>query len=149
MVIAESQKTDLSDVDVKMLYAANNGAEFYGNMNGTTHRFDFFTVEVGYGTSPLIRSGEPKELTVTIRNNYRAQANISAHWHLPAGWQVLPGADGVIQSLPTWLGGPTPVKFTLQAEKVDRAMNRAVLELTIEGRPTVMLVPVTLMNGNV
>jgi hypothetical protein len=87
-------------------------------------------------------------LTVTIHNNYRAQANISAHWYLPAGWQVLPGADGVVQSLPTWLGSPYAVKFKLVAPQVDRAMNRAVLELTIEGRPTVMLVPVTLMNGN-
>ena len=149
VVIADGQKTDLSDLDVKKLYAANHGAEFFGNMNGTTHRFDFFTVEVDYGTSPLIRSGETKELTVTIRNNYRAQANLSAHWYLPAGWQVLPGADGVIQSLPTWLGAPSPVKFSLLADTVDRAMSRAVLELTIEGRPTVMLVPITLMNGNV
>ncbi len=27
-------------------------------------------------------------------------------------------------------------------------MNRAVLEITIEGRPTVMLVPIQLLNGN-
>jgi hypothetical protein len=27
-------------------------------------------------------------------------------------------------------------------------MNRAVLEITMEGRPTVMLVPVTLLNGS-
>jgi ADP-ribosylglycohydrolase len=148
VVIDESRQTDLSDLNEKKLQAADQGAEFFANMNGTTHRFDFFRVEVGYGDAPLIRSGEPKALTVTIHNTYRAQANISVCWYLPAGWQVLPATDGVIQSLPVWLGDPVPVNFTLLAETVDRAMNRAVLELTIEGRPTVMLVPITLLNGN-
>ncbi|MFH0921470.1 MAG: hypothetical protein V1913_14055 [Fibrobacterota bacterium] len=97
----------------------------------------------------LIRNGEPKELGITIRNKYCAQANLSLHWYLPSGWQVREGADGTAQSLPLWLGKPTTLKYTLVAEKVERTLNRAVLEITIEGRPTVMLAPVTLMNGNV
>jgi hypothetical protein len=34
------------------------------------------------------------------------------------------------------------------APKLTRTCNRAALEITIEGRPTVMLVPVMLLNGN-
>jgi hypothetical protein len=40
------------------------------------------------------------------------------------------------------------VEFSLEAEKVESFTNRLVVELTIDGRPTVMLVPVTLLNGN-
>jgi hypothetical protein len=43
---------------------------------------------------------------------------------------------------------PLNLDFTFKAPKFERSMNRAVLEITIEGRPTVMLVPVQLLNGN-
>ena len=36
----------------------------------------------------------------------------------------------------------------VRCDRVARSMTRAVVELTAEGRPTVMLVPVTLQNGN-
>lgn len=149
MVISDQKSTDLGDLDEQKLFSKNSGADLYGAVNGNAFRFDFFTVEVDYGNAPLIRNNEPKELGITIRNNYRAQANFTLHWYLPAGWQVREGADATAQSLPVWQGKPTTLKYTLLAEKVERTMNRAVLEMTIEGRPTVMLVPVTLMNGNV
>ena len=47
------------------------------------------------------------------------------------------------------IGKPLVVQFSLQTESVERSMNRAVLEITIEGRPTIMLVPITLLNGNI
>jgi ADP-ribosylglycohydrolase len=149
MVISGQKATDLKDLDEGKLFSANSGAELYSAVNGNAFRFDFFTVEVDYGNAPLIRNGEPKELGITIRNKDRAQANFTLHWYLPAGWQVREGTEGTAQSLPAWLGKPTVLKYTLVAEKVERTLNRAVLEMTIEGRPTVMLVPVTLMNGNV
>ncbi|MFZ4396396.1 MAG: hypothetical protein ACOYOU_12305 [Kiritimatiellia bacterium] len=39
--------------------------------------------------------------------------------------------------------------ITITAERLSKATNRAVLEITTAGRPTVMLVPVTLLNGNI
>ncbi|MFH1022285.1 MAG: ADP-ribosylglycohydrolase family protein [Planctomycetota bacterium] len=148
MSIAVDKATDLGDLDVGNLYSRDGGAEFYTSLNGPRFQFDFFTVEVDYGDAPFVRSNEPKKIRLTVRNTYLAQANISVHWYMPEGWQVLPGADGVVQSLPRWLGEPVTVEFTVQAEKVTRTMNRCVVEMTIEGRPTVMLVPITLMNGN-
>ena len=46
-----------------------------------------------------------------------------------------------------YLGGPIRVEYELKCDRLTRAVNRAVLELTIEGRPTVMLVPLVLVSG--
>lgn len=147
MQIAVDKPTDLSGVDVRRRYGKDSGAELYASMQGPRFVFDFFTVETDYGEKPLIRGGEPKAIRVTIRNNYRVQANLSLHWYLPEGWLVQPGADSVVQSLPPGQGKAVTVEFTLQTDRVTRAMNRCVLEITAEGRPTVMLIPITLMNG--
>lgn len=141
--------TDLAGLAADGLKAPDGGAWLYTGINGNVFPFDSFTVEVGYGAGPTIRSGEPKALAVTIRNTYKVQANISLHWYLPEGWRVAPSADGVVASLPPRFGPPPCLEFTLTAERVTRALSRCVLELTIEGRPTVMLVPITLMNGDV
>jgi len=47
------------------------------------------------------------------------------------------------------LGDPVVLEYELTCDQVTRTMNRAVFEITSEGRPTVMLVPITLLNGNV
>jgi ADP-ribosylglycohydrolase len=148
MAIAADLPTDLSDVDPAKLRSPDQGAALLGSLGGPTYRFDFFTVEVDYGAGPFIRDNAPATVTVKIRNTYKVQANVSLQWYLPPNWTVSPSATGYVMSLPTWTYNPVSVPFVLQTPRVERAMNRAVLELTIEGRPTVMLVPITLQNGN-
>jgi hypothetical protein len=149
MFLQPDKPTDIAGLSAEKLHHPNHGANIYRTMNATRFRFDFFAVEVDYGEGPYIRNNEPKTVTVAIRNEYRIQANLSLHWYLPKGWQITPAPDAALMSLPSPLGKPLTLQFALQAESVERAMNRAVLELTIEGRPTVMLVPITLLNGNV
>jgi hypothetical protein len=118
-------------------------------MSGPRFDFDFFSVHVDYGVEgPVIRDSQPKTLRITIRNRYKIQANLTLHWYLPEGWRVSPGADGYTLILPPGMSGPVVFDCGVTAERVVHATNRAVLEITIAGRPTVMLVPVTLLNGN-
>jgi len=146
--MCSSEATDLASLDPDTLKAKDEGRSVWNRMHAPVFKFDFFTVEVNYGAEPVIRDGEPKALKFTIRNSYRVQANLSLHWYLPEGWKVIPAPDGYAMSFPTHIGGPLEMKYEFLAERVTRATNRAVLEITIEGRPTVMLVPVTLLNGN-
>ena len=139
-----------NETRAESLKATDEGRSIWGGVNGPRYDFDFFSVHVDYGSDgPVIRNGQPKMVTVTIQNRYKAQGNLSLHWYLPeAGWQVSPSADGYALCLP-WPSEKT-LKFDYQftAEHVTRSTNRAVLEITIEGRPTAMLVPLTLINGN-
>ena len=126
----------------------DNG-ELYRGLTGNTFRFPFLTVDVDYGDDPGLRNGEPKTLRITLREPYKVQSNVSLHWYLPAELTIQPADTCLVQCLPAVLGPPVTVEFTLLANQVYRAITRAVLELTVEGRPTVMTVPITLLNGNV
>lgn len=115
---------------------------------GPVYSFDFFDVVVDYGEGPLVKDGRPKTVTLEIRNRYKVQATINVRWYLPEGWEITPAREGVVFSLPQHLGGPVRTAFCLSSERVPQNVNRLVVELTIDGRPTVMLVPIVLMNGN-
>lgn len=142
--------TDLSDVDPASLMADDFGRDIWGGMSGPRFDFDFFSVHVDYGPGgPLISDEQMKTLRVTIRNRYKIAANLTLHWYVPEGWRVATGADGYVLSLPAVISGPVVLEYGLTAGRISQSMNRAVLEITIAGRPTVMLVPVTLLNGNV
>jgi len=149
VAIVEGAATDVSGDEAASLAASDGGESLRASMTAPVFHFDFFSVEVDYGDSPTIRDGEPKTVALTLRNTYKVQANVSLHWYLPAGWRVSPAGDGVVMSLPAHLGEAVALEFTLHAERVEKAMNRCVVELTVEGRPAVMLVPITLLNGNV
>jgi ADP-ribosylglycohydrolase len=127
----------------------DQGRSIWSGANGPRFDFDFFSVRLDYDEAgPVIRDGEPTTVNVVITNTYKTQGNLSLHWYLPEGWKALPSADGFVLSLPGLIGGTISVPFTFTAERVARATNRAVLEITAEGRPTAMLVPLTLLNGN-
>ena len=147
--LCSPEPTDLADVDPNACMAGDQGRAIWGGMNGPRFDFDFFTVHVNYGENgAVIRNGRPKALTVTIANRYKIQANLSLHWYLPESWQVSPAADGYAMSFPGHMAPPLELEYAFIAEHLTRATNRAALEITIEGRPTVMLVPITLLNGN-
>ena len=141
--------TDVAGINPDAFKAVDQGRAIWGGANGPRFDFDFFSVHVDYGEEgAVIRDGVPKTLHVTIDNNYKIQANLTLHWYLPDGWQVSPAADGYALSLPPRYQAPLRLQYELTAECITRATSRAALEISIEGRPTVMLVPITLLNGN-
>jgi ADP-ribosylglycohydrolase len=142
--------TDLAGVTSAQFKATDDGRSVWGGHNGTRHDFDFFSVYVDYGPEgPLVRDNQPRKLVVTIANRYLVQGNLNLHWYLPEGWQVDPSADGYAFCMPRESDfGEARLEFTLTVPRLTRTTNRAALEITLEGRSTVMLVPVTLVNGN-
>lgn len=128
------------------LRAHDNDASLYEFMNGPRFDFDFFTIYTDYDDGPTIRQGEGKKVKVSIRNRYKTPANLSLHWYVPEGWRVTPAADGWALCQATFIEASLDFEFTLHADRFTSPVNRATLEVTAEGRPTVMLVPVTLLS---
>ncbi len=122
----------------------------YANLNASVHRFPFYEVAVDYGPDPLVKDGVPREVKLRIRNLYKTQDNLRLHWYLPEGWQVSPSADAVLFAPTGWLeqGSTVEAAFQLSTARMQGDVTRFAVELTIPGRPTVMLVPVMLVNGN-
>ena len=145
--LCSDEPTDLAGVKAEALKAGDAGSSIWSGKNGPQFDFDCFTVAVDHGSDgPVIRDGQPQPLRVTIRNQYKTQANLTLRWYLPDGARVLPATEGYVLSL---TGSTVALDYQIVADRVTRSTTRAVLEITIEGRPTVMLVPVMLLNGNV
>ena len=148
-ILSNKQKTDLADLEISSLKCKDNGKQYLDRLNKQSFEFDLFTVYVDYDNDPLVQPGVPKKLKLKLINNSRLQMNLSFHWYIPEGWEVFPSVDAYELSLPHQLWGkPVEMEFELGTENVTRSMNRAVLEITIEGRPTVMLVPISMLNGS-
>jgi len=146
-----AEPTNVEDVTIDSLKADDEGRSIWGGMSGARFDFDFFRVRVHYGEDgPVIRDGIAKPVRVTIENTFKKiQANLSLHWYLPEpGWSVSPSADGYSLSLGWRSSKPLTFEFAFTAARLTRSTNRAVLEITVEGRPTVMHVPIVLLNGN-
>ena len=147
--ISRDKATDLTDVSAETLMAGPWAATLYENLGKVVFHFDFFDVAVDYVDGPMIRDNTPKTIRLSIRNTYKVQANLNLRWYVPEGWRVHPSRIGTVFSPPSsWGDPPREIEFNLETEKVENFMSRLVVELTIDGRPTVMLVPVTLLNGS-
>jgi len=149
--MVSTEPTNVQDVKDESLCASDAGQSIWGGFNTVRHDFDFFSVQVDYGTEgPVIRDGQPKTVTVTVHNTYKVQGNLTFHWYLPeTGWKVSPSADGYAMSFRWRICKPIQVPYVFTADRITRSTSRAVLEITVEGRPTVMHVPITLLNGNI
>lgn len=143
------KETDLSDLVADRLKYWAGPIHLYSGLGGNRFAFDFFTIDVDYGNDPRIKANEPKKIRFTIHNSYKIQANLAIHWYTPAGWKVGPSPDAYTLSFPHGFGRTSVLEFTVLAETVDKPMNRCAVEFTIAGRPTVMLVPITLLNGSI
>jgi hypothetical protein len=149
--LCSMEPTCPQNVRIDSLQACDQGHSIWGGMNCMRFDFDFFSALVDYGEEgPVIRDGQPKLVKVTIENHFKKiQANLSFHWYLPdPGWAVSPSADGYALSLGWRSSQPVVLSCTFTATHLTKSTNRAVLEITIEGRPTVMHIPITLLNGN-
>ena len=140
--------TDWSGATTESLMAGDLQRRLQENANAAVFRFDFFDIAVDYGYLPTIMAQTPKVLIVRLRNTYKVQANLNLRWYLPEGWTVSPSPVSVVFCPPRHLGPQPDVEFKVTADRVDRPLHRLVLEVTIDGRPTVMLVPITLLNGS-
>lgn len=147
---SSDRATDVSDRKGDKLMSGAMASSLYQNMGRPVFRFPEFEIALDYGGDPTIREGTPKTITVHILNIYKIQANLNIRWRLPEGWRILPNRTGMIHSSPASGGyGHQVVEFRLEADKVEPVTHRMVLEVAIDSRPTVMLVPVTLLSGNI
>ena len=128
-----------------------NGYQFiplYASPNGPLFHFDFYDIAVDYGDSPTIQENVPKTVRLKIWNRYKVQANLSVRWLVPESWQVTPARQGAV-FLGCVADNPRELTFNLQTPRVESNLVRLAVEFSIEARPAVMVVPITLVNGNI
>jgi len=148
LVIDDVNATDFSGITDADLYAGSVKDELCNDMLSTKHKYDYYDVTVNYGETPAIKLNEMREVKVTIENTHSTQANMKVKVYTPEGLSVTPSDGCVFLNY----GGTGQEKkelvFEVTAERLESGINRFVVELTIDGRATIMLVPIALLNGN-
>lgn len=136
--------TDLSEANAEALKRPARFDVLERGLRGPIFRFDFYTVSVDYGDEAVIQSGVPKAIRVRVQNHH-FQSNLALRWYLPEGWRISPSDVG---TLFLFAGRTGEFEITITADRVAESLSRGVLELAVPGTPTVMLVPITLMRGD-
>lgn len=146
--LATDQSTDLSDLDSESLLANKSFINIYQYLNGPVFSFPFFEISLNYVTGIYIKVGIPGKIKLRIENKYKIPASINFKWYIPENWNVNPSKTGQVYIPHAWIKEYIEVEFELMAEKVAENVNRSVIEITVDGRNTVMLIPVLLFSGN-
>ncbi|HEX2948984.1 MAG TPA: ADP-ribosylglycohydrolase family protein [Armatimonadota bacterium] len=107
--------------------------------------FDFVhtRVIVDYQREPKVKAGESFPVKVTLVNQVPSCQHAEISWHLPEGWQILPATRRHVS-----LRHHPPVE-TVTVELLPNALPtasvRGTLEVSVQGRPTIGLIPLVFL----
>jgi ADP-ribosylglycohydrolase len=118
-------------------------------MRGTLHVFDGYDITIDYGTDgAFVRDGVPKTLRLHIESRDGIQTRLNIRWLAGPEWNVVPGRETQVAIFPWYYSADTEVEFQISAQRILQRINHLVIELTVPGQPTLMLIPIVLLNGN-
>lgn len=147
IVLSNTEITDFSDFNTEQLYSHANSAALYRNINGPVYAFDSFDILIDYIDGPYIRDHTPVRIKCRITNKYKTPESLNIKWYADDGWLIAPSRNGKI-FLGSWHENEKVLTFELSSEKITGSTQRFALEITVEGKHTVMLVPIVLLNEN-
>ena len=76
--------------------------------------FIIFNTVLDYIEDPFLIEGQPKKFRLLLENNHFVQQWIKVKWHIPDGWEVLPGENTCISLGHYHLhGGTNEMEFTI------------------------------------
>jgi len=133
-------------------YTDNSAAKILWARSGYDVVYDFTHTRVvlDYGKDPVLKIGEPFELTLTLTNLMPDSRHLELIWHLPDGIKALPGNRHhayIAHSDLYGPGKPSIMKIQISADDLSSARIRGSLEILAEGRPTVGYVPLLFIAG--
>jgi len=140
-----SGETDLSGLTKESLYRGKNANYILSHFGGPVYKFDFFNIYIDYKGNPYIKENETKKIAVTIENTYRIPERVNLRWHLPEDFSISPSRRASSYIIHHDNGGVVSFDFEIIAGERVENTNRLILEATVEGRSTCMLVPVVLI----
>jgi len=117
-------------------------------MNKPAHRqsFPFFDTVLEYVSGVDVMPGEAAHVRLTIKNKFRVQASLTIRWYSPEDWEISPRQElKTYTGVNIWHNNSVTHDFILTPPQKASASNRFVIEITVNGRATVMLVPVLLL----
>jgi len=130
---------------VDILYSNKNNMDYLDTV-AQRHSFPFMDVAVEYTSGPAVAPGDSVLVKLHIASKYRIPAGLNVKIYMDDGWEVLP-----TRSFKTFVGAHLDtrnksIEFKLHAREWGcSSVGRGVVELTLDGRSHVMLVPLIVL----
>jgi len=128
---------------------ADDEARSYSQAPAHRQSNAFYDVALEYLTGPTVKQNQPAKFKLTIKNRYRIQAGFTIRWYCPDGWTASPGPELKAFVGSAWWGinseSLASIEFELTPPPTMSASNRFAIEISADGRPNIMLVPVHLL----
>ena len=140
MKISENP-TDLSGLTSESLTIGPNGKFILEHWDGGVFKFDFFNVYVQYPDGVHIAPNKEVRVDIKVENTYRIPERIRVKLYTDDAVFVSPKKASAYL-LNEYNGGVGQFCFTLLAEEINGDKVRGVIEITMDGRATVMHVPI-------
>lgn len=133
-------ETEVPDADMQKFY----GCDFANELSKrspyhSVYEFPMSSVYVEFDRAPDIKAGESIKVKVHIKRKLESQKHFVARFILPEGW-TYEGNPNFACSHRVYREGWTNEYTITVGEKVDYK-NRGIIEITLEGRAEVALVP--------
>jgi len=117
------------------------------NIGKIPYDFDLARAYVSYDNSPYIVENEANEVTITLYNKINQQFNLDIKVFADEGLTATPVAGTVfLGTIGTEKKKSITLSFTVENLRVNEL--RAVVQITVKGRHTAMLIPVIFLNGS-
>jgi len=146
-VTINNNPTGVSALNESIFFAEGFREKLFENFNFVVHKFNFFDIAVGYGDSPKIICKEIKKVILKIKNTYRIAANL--HFRIFADDDIFispKNGSFFVNSFGSAEQNTSKIELNITAEKLKPGVNKLVAEFTVDSHPTVMHVPIILMN---
>jgi len=140
------EPTNLDGNLQKLLYP--DCTDLYENFGRAVYTFDLFEVAVDYNSDPYITENVPKTVTLHIKNTFGSQHNLDIRIYTDDEVEVSPSPFGNIFLGTYRCDDKKSFALTFETDYLRAHEVRAVVQFTIKGRHSTMLVPILLLNGS-
>jgi ADP-ribosylglycohydrolase len=147
MEISEKDSTDLKDKNDDKLFASEKAREYFSDIRGAIYYSNVCNVCVEYINGPYKSPDSPYIIKYAIDNPDRIQSIINYKLYSPGDVSVMPHSKGqffLYEKDPLYR--TKELEFTIDTGDIEQNPIRLVLELSSQGRPGIMYVPVILFN---
>ena len=143
------EEQDLSELKIGDLCNTSEAKKIYSRP-AWSYEIEFIHAKatVIFDAEPRISPNGTLKCKLSVISTLPEPRNITFKWHLPEGWSVAgPGSAYLRHYYPEPQHGPTVSEFTITAGEHVEPFQRLIVEAAAPGRPTVGLIPVTVL-GN-
>ena len=147
--LSETKPTSISEEDKQILRSNGIHEKILSNLHGPTYRFSECDFQLEYPDGPFIQEGASVKIVIKPIPHFHPQTILNIKWyHDNENFTISPAANSSIFSGSLGVGTPSRLEYTITATGTVSKINRFAIEMTVDSRHTVMLIPVVLLSGH-